>query len=186
MAFWRHQGIQLKRIAINVSAQHLHQGELALTVANALERHQLPGSCLEIELTESSFISNLHEAKSELKKLKALGVSIALDDFGTGYSALSYLTKLPIDVLKIDASFTAKVPDEYGNSEIVTAIVAMAKALKLKVVAEGVEKQVQKAFLQQLNCHYLQGYLFCRPLNESQWLSFYQAHTASNIETPMY
>ena len=166
--------------------QHLHQGELALTVANALERHQLPGNCLEIELTESSFICNLQEAKSELKKLKALGVSIALDDFGTGYSALSYLTKLPIDVLKIDASFTAKVPDEYGNSEIVTAIVAMAKALKLKVVAEGVEKQVQKEFLKQLDCHYLQGYLFCRPLSESQWLSFYQKRTGSKLEAPMH
>ena len=186
MALWRHQGINLERIAINVSAQHLHQGELTQTVAKALERHQLPGSCIEVELTESSFISNLHEAKSELKKLKALGVSIALDDFGTGYSALSYLTKLPIDVLKIDASFTAKVPDEYGNSEIVTAIVAMAKALKLKVVAEGVEKQVQKEFLKQLDCHYLQGYLFCRPLSESQWLSFYQQHTRSNIEAPIH
>ena len=77
------------------------------------------------------------------------------------------------------------MPDEYGNSEIVTAIVAMAKVLKLKVVAEGVEKQVQKEFLKQLGCHYLQGYLFCRPLSKLQWLSFYQEHTFTNLEAPM-
>lgn len=111
----------------------------------------------------------------QLKQLKNLGVSIALDDFGTGYSALSYLTKLPIDILKIDASFIAKIPDEYGNSEIVSAIIAMAKALNLQVVAEGVEKPEQRQFLQKLGCHTLQGYLFCKPLAANNWMNFYNS-----------
>ena len=112
--------------------------------SQALNKHRVEGKYLELELAGGSFISNLHEAKYTLKKLKELGIRLALDDFGTGYSALSYLTKLPIDTLKIDASFIAKIPDEYGNREIVSAIIAMAKALKLHVVAEGVEKAVQK------------------------------------------
>ncbi|TMP45092.1 histidine kinase [Pseudoalteromonas citrea] len=175
MAFWHSQGAEIRRIAINISAQFLSQGDLALTVANALTKHRLKGQYLEIELTESSFISNLHEAKMQLKQLKSLGVSIALDDFGTGYSALSYLTKLPIDILKIDASFIAKIPDEYGNSEIVSAIIAMAKALNLQVVAEGVEKPEQRQFLQKLGCHTLQGYLFCKPLAANNWMNFYNS-----------
>ncbi|CAH9051720.1 Inosine-5'-monophosphate dehydrogenase [Pseudoalteromonas holothuriae] len=173
MALWRRQGSDVKRIAINVSAQHLCQGELAQTVSSVLKKHQLSGHFVELELTESSFISNLHDAKSELKKLKSLGVSIALDDFGTGYSALSYLTKLPIDTLKIDASFVAKIPDEYGNSEIVAAIIAMAKALNLQVVAEGVEKPEQRQFLQKLACNTIQGYMYCKPLCCDDWLRFY-------------
>jgi diguanylate cyclase (GGDEF)-like protein/PAS domain S-box-containing protein len=180
MALWRRQGSDVRRIAINVSAQHLCQGELAITVAAALNKHGINGKYIELELTESSFISNLHEAKSELQKLKSLGVSIALDDFGTGYSALSYLTKLPIDTLKIDASFVAKVPDEYGNSEIVSAIVAMAKALNLHVVAEGVEKQEQHQFLQHLGCNTIQGYMFCKPLNCDDWLRFYQSEKVTS------
>ncbi|CAM4037579.1 EAL domain-containing protein [Pseudoalteromonas byunsanensis] len=180
MALWRRQGSDIRRIAINVSAQHLCQGDLAITVANSLSKHCLDGRFIELELTESSFISNLHEAKSELQKLKSLGVSIALDDFGTGYSALSYLTKLPIDTLKIDASFVAKIPDEYGNSEIVSAIIAMAKALNLQVVAEGVEKSEQRQFLQKLGCNIVQGYLFCKPLSADDWLRFYHAEKATS------
>ncbi|BBN80675.1 hypothetical protein PA25_06600 [Pseudoalteromonas sp. A25] len=175
MALWRRQGSDLRRIAINVSAQHLCQGELATTVSNALNKHGLDGRFVELELTESSFISNLHEAKSELHKLKSLGISIALDDFGTGYSALSYLTKLPIDTLKIDASFVAKIPDEYGNSEIVAAIIAMAKALNLHVVAEGVEKPEQRQFLHKLGCNTVQGFMYCKPLSCNDWLRFYHA-----------
>jgi len=177
---WRDAGTNIHRIAINVSAQHLCQGNLAETVAQTLEKYGIDGRNLEIELTESSFVSNFHEAKVALKRLKMLGVSIALDDFGTGYSALSYLTKLPIDILKIDASFIAKIPDEYGNSEIVSAIVAMAKALNLRVVAEGVEKVEQKQFLQKLGCHTSQGYLFCKPLSAEDWERFYSQWKATS------
>ena len=175
LAQWQRDGIDIERIAINISASHVSQGDLYGCILETLNKHQVEGKYLELELTESSFISNLHEAKYTLKKLKELGIRLALDDFGTGYSALSYLTKLPIDTLKIDASFIAKIPDEYGNSEIVSAIIAMAKALKLHVVAEGVEKAVQKRYLRKLGCHSIQGYVFCKPLAEDAWSEFYES-----------
>ncbi|WP_440055046.1 EAL domain-containing protein [Pseudoalteromonas sp. T1lg65] len=175
LSVWHKQGIDISRIAVNISASHVVQGDLVKTVADALKAHNLDGRHLEIELTENSFIGNIQEAKKVLTRLKSLGVAVSLDDFGTGYSALSYLAKLPIDILKIDASFIAKVPDEYGNSEIVTAIVAMAKALNLRVVAEGVEKSIQKQFLRELGCHAIQGYAFCKPLSEGDWRYFYSS-----------
>ncbi|AOT09613.1 EAL domain-containing protein [Pseudoalteromonas luteoviolacea] len=175
LAHWRRLNIDVRHLAINVSAQHLTQGDLAQTLSLALAKYKLHGHQIELELTEGCFISNFQRAKEVLTKVKKMGVSIALDDFGTGYSALSYLTKLPIDILKIDPSFIAKIPDEYGNSEIVSAIVAMAKALKLHVVAEGVEKHEQMRFLQKLGCHAMQGYLYCKPLSQTAWCEFYQA-----------
>ncbi|KZN43742.1 EAL domain-containing protein [Pseudoalteromonas luteoviolacea] len=175
LTIWLQQGCDVRRLAINVSAQHLTQGDLVNTLNSALDKYGVKGSQIELELTESCFVDNFQKAKTVLGDLKKLGVSIALDDFGTGYSALSYLTKLPIDILKIDPSFIAKIPDEYGNSEVVSAIVAMAKALKLHVVAEGVEKIEQMQFLQKLGCHAMQGYLYCKPLSKAAWIGFYQA-----------
>ena len=170
---WQQQGIEAGRLAINISANHLRQGQLASNVERLLERYDVDPHKLEVELTESCFISHFSEAKQELLALKKLGVHITLDDFGTGYSALSYLTKLPIDTLKIDASFIAKVPDEYGNSEIVTAIISLAKSLSIHVVAEGVEKVEQLNYLRSLNCDTIQGYYFCRPIAKQQWYDFY-------------
>lgn len=173
LTLWQAQGIDAGRLAINVSACHLSQGKLADNIKAMLTRYQLPGSLLEIELTESSFISSFSQAKEQLQQLKALGVHIALDDFGTGYSALSYLTKLPFNTLKIDASFIAKVPDEYGNSQIVAAIIAMATSLGLNVVAEGVEHASQEAHLVEIGCNVIQGYYYCHPLTQQQWIAFY-------------
>lgn len=174
LALWQKLGINAGRLAINISACHLSQGKLSNSVEQMLQRYNLAGHCLEIELTESSFISSFSQAKKELQQLKKMGVRIALDDFGTGYSALSYLTKLPIDTLKIDASFIAKVPDEYGNSEVVAAIVAMANSLNLQVIAEGVEKPAQHTYLSAIGCEVIQGYYYSRPLTQRQWLEFYQ------------
>lgn len=173
---WQKNGLFDKRISVNVSALHFTQGDLAQTVKNALSIWQVDGRFLEIEITESSFIRSLEDAKKVLKALKKLGVSLSLDDFGTGYSALSYLARLPIDTLKIDASFIAKVPDEYGNSQIVKAIVAMAHSLELNLVAEGVEQAHQLAFLQELDCHAIQGYFFSKPLTAQQFELFCEAH----------
>jgi len=173
LTLWQAQGIDAGRLAINVSACHLSQGKLADNIKAMLTRYQLPGSLLEIELTESSFISSFSQAKEQLQQLKALGVHIALDDFGTGYSALSYLTKLPFNTLKIDASFIAKIPDEYGNSQIVAAIIAMATSLGLDVVAEGVEHASQEAHLVEIGCNVIQGYYYCHPLTQQQWIAFY-------------
>lgn len=176
---WQKQGIFDKRISVNVSALHFTQGNLAKSVQNALSIWQIDGNQLEIEITESSFIRSLKDAKKVLMSLKKLGVNLALDDFGTGYSALSYLARLPIDTLKIDASFIAKVPDEYGNSQIVKAIVAMAHSLELKLVAEGVETAEQLTFLQELNCHAIQGYFFSQPLSAREFQLYCEAHRPS-------
>ena len=174
LAIWQRNDIEAGRLAINISANHLRQGQLASNVERLLREYEVDPCKLEVELTESCFISHFSEAKQELLALKKLGVHITLDDFGTGYSALSYLTKLPIDTLKIDASFIAKVPDEYGNSEIVSAIVTLAKSLNIHVVAEGVEKVEQLNYLQALNCDTIQGYYFCRPITKQQWYDFYR------------
>ncbi|WP_404341188.1 EAL domain-containing protein [Pseudoalteromonas mariniglutinosa] len=174
LANWRTLNLDAGRLAINISAIHLRQGQLASNVQRLLIHYGVSPAKLEIELTESCFISHFSEAKQELMALKKLGVHITLDDFGTGYSALSYLTKLPIDTLKIDASFIAKVPDEYGNSEIVSAIITLAKSLNMQVVAEGVEKLEQLNYLHSLTCDTIQGYYFCRPITRQQWYAFYQ------------
>ena len=173
LTLWQAQGMNPGRLAINVSACHLSQGKLADNIKVMLNRYQLPGSLLEIELTESSFIGSFSQAKEQLQQLKTLGVHIALDDFGTGYSALSYLTKLPFNTLKIDASFIAKIPDEYGNSQIVAAIIAMATSLGLDVVAEGVEHASQETHLATIGCNIIQGYHYCYPLTRQQWIAFY-------------
>ncbi|MFY8274040.1 EAL domain-containing protein [Pseudoalteromonas sp. SSDWG2] len=166
---WQASGQWQGRLAINISAAHLCQDGLVAKLQAAIEKYDVDASQLELEITESSFIESFSQAKKVLNGLKGLGVRIALDDFGTGYSALSYLTKLPIDKLKIDASFVSKVPDEYGNSEIVSAIVAMAKSLNLEVVAEGVEKTCQQDFLKALGCDYLQGYLIGKPCSSADF-----------------
>ncbi|MBH0072721.1 EAL domain-containing protein [Pseudoalteromonas sp. NZS127] len=184
LTLWQKEGLVAGRLAINISACHLSQGKLANNISTMLKHYNLPGSLLEIELTESSFISSFTQAKTQLQQLKKLGVHIALDDFGTGYSALSYLTKLPFDTLKIDASFIAKVPDEYGNSQIVAALIALASNLNLIVVAEGVEQLAQKKYLISLGCNVIQGYYYCRPLTQRQWFDFYRLNDLSASTQP--
>ncbi|SFC69049.1 EAL domain-containing protein [Pseudoalteromonas denitrificans] len=169
---WLDDGVQFGKVSINISALHLTKGNLVFAVRNALNLWCIPAQLLEIEVTETSFISSMSEAKKVLNALKALDVNIALDDFGTGYSALSYLTQLPIDTLKIDASFIAKIPDEYGNSQIVKAIVALAQSLGLELVAEGVEKEKQLKFLQEIGCNIIQGYFFSKALAASELNQF--------------
>ncbi|QFU03856.1 Phytochrome-like protein cph2 [Pseudoalteromonas sp. THAF3] len=163
LAQWQQHTHFSGTLSINLSAAHLCHHDLVDTVTAAINEHGVSAEQLEIEITESSFISSFSQAREVLLALKLLGVKVALDDFGTGYSALSYLTKLPIDKLKVDSSFIAKVPDEYGNSEIVSAIIAMASSLNLLVVAEGVEKPCQHQFLQGLACDYVQGFLLGEP-----------------------
>ncbi|MBE0363062.1 hypothetical protein PULV_a0684 [Pseudoalteromonas ulvae UL12] len=169
---WIAQDIPFEHVAINISALHFSQGNLVLAIKNALLQWQIPANRIEIEITESSFICSLSEAKSVLEELNELGIKIALDDFGTGFSALSYLTQLPINTLKIDASFIANIPEEYGNSQIVSAIIALAKSLHLGLVAEGVEQEKQLHFLKQLQCPVIQGYFFSEPLTAHECTAF--------------
>jgi EAL domain-containing protein (putative c-di-GMP-specific phosphodiesterase class I) len=119
---------------------------------------------LELEITETALMEDGPENETKLAVLKNLGVRIAIDDFGTGYSSLAYLKRFPIDKLKIDQSFVRDIPLDSSNMEIVAAIIAMAKNLKLEVLAEGVETDAQLAFLKHQGCDVAQGYLFSRPV----------------------
>jgi EAL domain-containing protein (putative c-di-GMP-specific phosphodiesterase class I) len=124
----------------------------------------LAPDCLEIELTESLFMSEVTPAVDLLHRMKALGVTLSIDDFGTGYSSLSYLSRFPIDVLKIDRSFVADILDDVNDAAIVTSIIALAHNLKLSVIAEGVETVEQLDYLRSQGCDEMQGYYFSRPL----------------------
>jgi len=162
---WLDQGIDCGRVAVNISPLHFHQGDLIASVESVLAQSQLPAQYLEIEVTEGCFIKQMDNATSILIKLRAMGIKIALDDFGTGFSSLSYLTSLPIDTLKIDASFIAKLPHNFRESQITSAIITLAQNLNLDIVAEGVETDAQKIFLLERGCHVMQGYLYSKPVS---------------------
>jgi EAL domain-containing protein (putative c-di-GMP-specific phosphodiesterase class I) len=132
-------------------------------VEQALEAAQLPPASLKLEITESTAMENAEHTISILKQLKKIGVRLSIDDFGTGYSSLSYLHRLPFDTLKIDRSFVNAVGANGENSEILQTIISLAKNLKMKVIAEGIETEPQLAVLQNLGCDYGQGYLLAKP-----------------------
>jgi diguanylate cyclase (GGDEF)-like protein/PAS domain S-box-containing protein len=153
-------------IAINVSAHELAQGQGYVEMLDhALAANQLPGRCIELEVTERVLMSQLDENVQTLRRIGALGVRVAIDDFGTGYSSLAYLRRLPIDKLKIDRSFLRELEAHPHDAAIVQAIAAMAKALGLRVAAEGVENEAQLARLRTLGCDEWQGHHFSAPVD---------------------
>ncbi len=158
---WQNRGRPVT-ISINVSALQFQQPDFVNHVAHTLFAAGLNPGLLELELTESILVNDANEALGRLHALAALGVVMAIDDFGTGYSSLSYLKKFPIAKLKIDRSFVMGLPDDESDRAIVSATIGMARGLRLKVVAEGVENTAQRDYLAQLSCEAYQGYL-CSP-----------------------
>ena len=134
------------------------------TLPARYERIGLDPTLLELEITESAIMSNTQIAGETLEALHAQGISLAVDDFGTGYSSLSYLKRFPINTLKIDRSFVRDIPGDADDAELVKTIIAMARSLKLEVIAEGVEHTDQLVFLRDQGCMIMQGFLFSRPL----------------------
>lgn len=170
MRLWLDEGIEGWRIAVNLSAiQFCHAGLLD-SVARALERHALPANCLTLEITETTAMSDVEVSLTVLQQLSDMGVDLSIDDFGTGYSSLMYLKRLPANELKIDRGFVRELEDEGEDAAIVSAIVALGRALGLRIVAEGVETSSQQAFLTRLGCDSLQGYLLGRPVPAEQLL----------------
>jgi diguanylate cyclase (GGDEF)-like protein/PAS domain S-box-containing protein len=161
---WTGQRRGNERLAVNVSARQLEQGDLAVVVARILRESGLAPARLELELTESALMSNTVRVQQTLRDLKALGVHLTLDDFGTGYSSLAYLSTFTVDRLKIDRSFMLDIEKKPNNAAIILAVVALAKALGLEVVAEGVETSQQRAFLADSGCLKAQGFLYARPM----------------------
>jgi diguanylate cyclase (GGDEF)-like protein len=147
-------------ISVNLSARQVAHRDLAVSVADVLERTGLEPRHLRLEITESILFEESATATAALEALSKIGVGLVLDDFGTGYSSLAYLNRFPLDVLKIDRSFIAELGIEEGRTAIVEAIISMARALRLEVIAKGVESEAQVAELQRLNCDYAQGHLF--------------------------
>jgi diguanylate cyclase (GGDEF)-like protein len=166
-------------VAVNISAKQFLQRDIAETVMRALQEHDVPAHLLELEITESTAMSNVEATSTTLRELKALGVHIAIDDFGTGYSSLSYLKRLPIDSLKIDRSFVTGLPGDQDDASIAQAVITMAHALRLKVVAEGVENKAQLDFMSANECDEMQGFYFSRPLPAEDYLKLLVDHRAS-------
>jgi diguanylate cyclase (GGDEF)-like protein/PAS domain S-box-containing protein len=164
IAAWLANGTGAVRVAVNVASRQFIEGDLEQLVRSALERHQAPAELLELELTESSLMSNAERTITVLKSLKALGIKVAIDDFGTGYSSLAYLQRFPIDKLKIDIAFVRDITTNPNDAAIALAIISMAHSLKLEVVAEGVETRAQLEYLRRSRCDEIQGYFYSRPL----------------------
>jgi len=150
-------------IAVNVSARQLQHPEFVDHVGSALQRADLPSHLLTLELTESVLVASGERAEQQLNVLKDRGVKLALDDFGTGYASLAYLQRLPVDIVKIDRSFTAKIDSGVEDLALLRGIVGLGKALGLQLVAEGIERGAQQGIVQDLGCHGAQGFHFGRP-----------------------
>ena len=166
---WHLAKVRVPKVSVNISARQFSDGQLGTRIATILEETGLPPACLELELTESILMREVHEAMQILDSLKKLGLSIAVDDFGTGYSSLNYLKQFPIDVLKIDRTFVDGLPEGEQDAQIARAIIAMAHSLNLAVIAEGVETHEQLEFLREHGCDEVQGYLFGRPMPANQF-----------------
>ncbi|OGA74405.1 MAG: hypothetical protein A3G81_14285 [Betaproteobacteria bacterium RIFCSPLOWO2_12_FULL_65_14] len=167
--------------AVNVSAPELAQGDAYVQrVAGALKAHELPGACLEIEVTERSLMPNLGENVETLRRIGELGVRFAIDDFGTGYSSLSYLRHLPIQKLKIDRSFLRSIDTQAADEAIVRAIAALAKSLGIAVAAEGIESEAQLSRLLALGCEEWQGHYFSTPLDAAAFESVLSSERLSD------
>ena len=165
LARWRETNPASRAVTmwVNVSAHQINDPSLPDVIADVLQRHHLPGGCLGLEVTESAVRTDAEATLAGLQRLRRLGVRVAIDDFGTGYSSLNALKALPVDLLKIDRSFVSGLPDDGSDRQIVAAVVAMAHALGLSVVAEGVETPEQLRTLAELDCATAQGFLLGRP-----------------------
>ncbi|MBF0096525.1 MAG: EAL domain-containing protein [Magnetococcales bacterium] len=158
------QGLSPVKVAVNLSGRQFQDPELHGYIQSILQSCSLEPEWLELEVTESMMMKDEKQAIATLRQLREIGLSIAMDDFGTGYSSLSYLKSFPINSLKIDQSFVRDLVEDSDDAAIVAAIVSMAKSLRLRVVAEGVENRHQMEFLQRLDCDEIQGYWLSRPL----------------------
>ncbi|RED51066.1 bifunctional diguanylate cyclase/phosphodiesterase [Aestuariispira insulae] len=159
-------------VAVNVSARQFANQKLVDAVSSALEKSGLSCGLLELEVTEGVVLDHVPENKETLIRLSEMNVRLSIDDFGTGYSSLSYLKKFPFDTLKIDRAFISDIQEDSENAALTKAIIAMAHALGLTVIGEGIETEEQAAILEQWHCNYLQGYHYSRPLSIEAYENF--------------
>jgi len=175
-AEWQQAGLRPLRVAVNLSARQFRSGNLLDEIDAALAETGLPVNSLELEITESMVMDDPEEVIKLLNAIHERGIHLALDDFGTGHSSLAYLKRFPIDCVKIDRAFIKDTPANTDDVAIARTIVAMAQALNLSTVAEGVETAEQLELLKNMGCNQIQGYYFSRPLAADDFLTFYRAH----------
>lgn len=175
---WQDAGLGQLRVAVNLSARQFSTPHLVSDIEQVLADTGLPPASLEIELTESLFMSDVDQAVDLLHQLKGVGVQLSIDDFGTGYSSLSYLSRFPIDVLKIDRSFVCDISRDASDAAIVASIITLAHNLKLSVIAEGVETGDQLSYLRRHGCDQMQGYYFSKPLPSAEFEDLLRSHLA--------
>jgi EAL domain-containing protein (putative c-di-GMP-specific phosphodiesterase class I) len=178
---WLNSGLSLGTMAVNISALEFRNESFLEGVFAILKDTGLDPASLELELTESVLMKRAESSASILQALRAKGVRVAVDDFGTGYSSLSYLQKFSIDALKIDQSFVRRIISAPHETTIVTAIISMARSLKLRVVAEGVETVKELEFLRAHQCDEAQGYYFSRPVAPEQFAQLLETGIAEPL-----
>ena len=166
---WQDANLPVTNISINVSARQFKEQDLVTLLQEILSRYELDATHIELELTESTLLKNEDHAESKLNQLHNMGIKISIDDFGTGYASLAYLKRLPIDILKIDRSFTDGITHDADDIAIVNAIYGLAKGLGLKLVAEGIETSEQLVKIKNLGVDYGQGYFWSPPLPADQY-----------------
>lgn len=159
------------RVAVNISPSHLAKDDFVERLKMILQENEIPPTMLEIEITEMSFLDQNMSLLNTIEQLKGMGITLSIDDFGTGYSSLSYLKKFPVDTLKIDRSFVHKMNENSADVAMVSAIISLARALKLQVVAEGVEEAEDIQLLKDFDCEFVQGYYYSRPLKVEDFSS---------------
>ncbi|MHB1053047.1 MAG: putative bifunctional diguanylate cyclase/phosphodiesterase [Thiobacillus sp.] len=178
---WEDAGLKPGSVAVNISALEFSRKGFVEYVRDVLNETRLAPRCLQLEITETVLMRDAKFSTAVLQQLKSMGVLLAVDDFGTGYSSLSYLHQFPIDVLKIDQSFVQDIGSRNGNGIIVSTVIALGTSFKQQVVAEGVEEQMQLAFLKSRNCAEGQGYFFSRPLGAEQFAALLATGISTNV-----
>jgi Amt family ammonium transporter len=168
---WRTQGLEGLTVAVNLSATQLKNPDLVRMIARTLERHNLPARALELELTETAATEDAERTFRLFSELRAMGVSLAIDDFGSGYSSLSYVKNLPFDKLKIDREFVVEVHLRPDSEAICRTLIELARGLRIRLLAEGVETASEIELLRRIGCTLFQGYYFSPPLSDAQFIS---------------
>jgi len=170
--YWNRRFKKNIRIAVNCSSRQFNDKNMAQKVKHLLEKRGVEAGQLELEITENLLMNDTPSTQAILNELKELGVKIAIDDFGTGFSSLSYLTKFPIDVVKIDRTFVQHVHDDLHEAVVCRGIIGLTHGLDMKVIAEGVELDEQLMFMMENDCDIIQGFYFSKPLEKADFERF--------------
>jgi diguanylate cyclase (GGDEF)-like protein len=169
------------RLSLNLSPHYLDRGDFTVKLNEAIQRHGIDASQLEVEITENLCIRNPQYATEQLARLCQLGVSVAIDDFGTGYSSLAYLHRFPVHTIKIDQSFIREIKDMNGHYPVVMAIISIARGLGLNLIAEGVETATQAKYLSQAGCNTVQGYLYYQAMPQHEFVQLLKTATTAHV-----